>query len=200
MKKEVEWERNLFLFRKMIAKYSKRIAIVLGVIILIGLFVLWLLIRRGRDSEETPTVIPTPTLFDINQLPQIPSSLYPTYPPTPIPKEGDLIVSGIAIADFRQKAEKVLPNGDVLIKSTGQYQIIYTGSLESFLISIQDDDFPRTWAAAERDFLVILGIDKPNACRLTVEITSPASAHNEYAGMVFPLSFCEHHETDDEHL
>lgn len=68
------------------------------------------------------------------------------------------------------------------------------------MISITGDDFERERAAAERDLLGILDINEPNACRLTVMITTPAFVQNGYAGDTYPLSFCMHHDEGDGHF
>lgn len=190
MKKPLTPDEWWYQLKQLIIRHSKKIVVGMAVVIFFGIGMLWALIG-AKDGPKNPDVpAASPTLFDINRIPTVPDAWYPTYPPTPIPKEGDLIISGIAVHNFIPDAKIVLPNGDALIKETGQYQIVYTASLEAFLISITDADFPRAWAAAERDFLAILGIDEPNACRLTVEVTTPAAYGNDYSGQVLPLSFC----------
>jgi len=182
--------------------------IALGVvlIIIIGIL-LFLFLRKPEpipgESVLTPTpiptigagltIFPTPTAF----ISIISNPTIPTSPPTPVPKEGDIIVSGIAVKDFYKDAKRVLNNGDALIRETEDYQISYLKRYESFKITLLSPEFETARPKAENAFVAALGIDEPNACRLTVEINTPQFVGGDYVGMVFPLSFCEHIEESD---
>lgn len=168
------------------------------VVILMLVYIAWV-VQSPPDVATPPGSTPTPTVFDVSHITRVPSNQYPTVPPTPVPDEGDIIITDIAVNDFKKNADKILLNGDVIVKEMETYQIVYLDTYQSFIISITDSDFARSRAAAERDFLGILGIDEANACRLTVQVSSPSFAQNEYGGMTFPLSFCEHHEDGDFH-
>src|SRR3989344_6029565 len=168
----------------------------IGFVILLLVIIYLLTNRKTVDPDESiqPTISPTEIIIT-----PISADIIPTAPPTPVFEEGDIVISDIAVNNFKENADKILLNGDVVIKEMEIYQIVYLDTYQTFIISITDKDYDRAVAAAERDFLGILGINEANACRLTVEVNSPAFAQNEYAGMVFPLSFCEHHEKEDSH-
>ena len=169
----------------------------IGFIILL-LVIIYLLTDRKTIEPPDGLIQPTFSPTEIIITP-ISADILPTAPPTPVPEEGDMIITGIAVNDFTKDADKILLNGDVVIKEMETYQIVYLNKYQSFIISVLDSDFERALAAAERDFLAILGIDEPNACRLTVQVSSPAFAQNEYAGVSFPLSFCQDHADDNSH-
>lgn len=184
-----------------------RVYIIIG-LFLFGLAIIgWIVLVRVRRPaispiSSFPTITPWPTeRFPISGSQIVPTRIsgdaYPTYPPTPMPGPGKHVVSGIAVDDFSEIAP-INPQGDKVLAETDDYQIVYLSQFQEFKLAITGKDFDKTQKAAEAVFLQKLGIDAPNACRLTVEVYAPNFVKNAYAGQVFPLSFCEHTDEDDQ--
>lgn len=203
---------NIVYNNELISSVIKRkpILVAIGVsFIIVVVILLFLLLRKPEKTPVLPTVTPTPiptigtgvTIFPTPTpfISVIANPTIPTSPPTPVPQVGDIIVSGIAVNDFYKDAKRVLNNGDVLIRETEDYQIAYLKQYESFKITLLSPEFETARSKAEDAFIKALAIDEPNACRLTVEINTPEFVGGNYKGMVFPLSFCEHHEESDVH-
>lgn len=132
---------------------------------------------------STPTTgVPTPTSTP---------TILPTLTPTPTKEPGRIPISGVAVLDFTQFAQGKLPNGDVLLIRTEEYQIIYSQSTQAFTVTILVENFIKVREVAEAKFIDLLGVTKENACRLTVTVGSPSHINSKYAGLVFPLSHCE---------
>lgn len=156
-----------------------------------------------KKQPVSPAVFPTPMypqptptrtiIIDIKPS-LIPDRDVSTTPPTPVVKADSIIVNGIPVDDFYKTASKVTEEGDVLLVETVNYQISYLKQFQEFKITIITAGFDQARKEAEARFLTLLGIDKNNACRLSVEVSSPQYANNKYAGMVFPLSFCADNE------
>ena len=181
--------------------HTRRLFTLIGVaIILLVITIVSLFFKNISDTQ--PSIIPTPTTFvqepsiSVIQLKPtfIPENQIPTEPATPVPKQGDLIISGIAVNNFYKSAIQQNSNGDVLIAQTDAYRITYLKQFEQFIISLTGSDTMSVQKEAEQKFLEILGIDAPNACRLTIQENVPATVDNKYAGNVFIPSFCEQHE------
>lgn len=177
-----------------------RLYIVIGLFFLGVAIIIWIVFSRVRRPDAPPVpVFPTITLLPTDRFtpPAVPTAvsggLYPTYPPTPIPGPGTLIVSGIAVNNFSDIAP-FNPQGDKILAETNEYQIVYIPKFQEFKLTIKGKDFEKSQKAAESVFLQKLGIDAFNACRLTAEENVPNFVKNAYAGQVFPLSFCEHED------
>lgn len=190
-------------------KYT--IIIIVSSVVLISIFFLSSLLIESRvktkeTKQATPTSAMSETSTQLSPTP-IPANYYvlptplsdaniPTAPPTPIPQEGDIILDGIAVKDFTKTAARITEDGDVILAETTSYQIVFYKQSQEFVISIIGLDFEKSRINAESAFLVNLGIDKPNACRLFVTEYVPNTVKNKHSGEVLPLSFC-YHEHDE---
>lgn len=191
-------------------KYTIIIAVSSVVLLLILIVSGMLLDNRNPQSETTQKGTPNPQQ---NNLPisisptEIPANYYvlptplsdenlPTAPPTPVPEEGDIILDGIAVNDFKQTAARTTEDGDTVIAENSSYQIVFYEQTQEFTISLTGTDFEKSRLAAENAFLVNLGVDRPNACRLFVNEYVPNTVNNEHSGEILPLSFC-YHEHDE---
>src|SRR3989338_2301587 len=105
--------------------HTRRLFTLIGVaIILLVITIVSLFFKNISDTQ--PSIIPTPTTFvqepsiSVIQLKPtfIPENQIPTEPATPVPKQGDLIISGIAVNNFYKSAIQQNSNGDVLIAQT----------------------------------------------------------------------------------
>lgn len=177
-------------------KYT--IIIIVSTVVLISIFFLSSLLIESRvRTKETKQATPTPIPANYYVLPTpLSDANIPTAPPTPIPQEGDIILDGIAVKDFTKTAARITEDGDVILAETTSYQIVFYKQSQEFVISIIGLDFEKSRINAESAFLVNLGIDKPNACRLFVTEYVPNTVKNKHSGEVLPLSFC-YHEHDE---
>ncbi|QQS44148.1 hypothetical protein IPM65_00900 [Candidatus Roizmanbacteria bacterium] len=190
-------------------KYTIIIAVSSVVLILI-LVISGILVRNRSNPTETVSGTPiNPTGVQTAQISptEIPANYYvlptplsdenvPTAPPTPVPQEGDIILDGIAVNDFKENAERTTVDGDTVLAETSNYQIVFYEKTQEFTISLIGTDFEKSRIAAENAFLVNLEIDRANACRLFVNEYVPNTVNNEHSGEILPLSFC-YHEHDE---
>ena len=153
--------------------------IILGVI----LFLIFLIVYLFFSLSESPPPQPV-------KPPMTPAPAFKQV--TPDVKEwGDRIkISNIEVNNFYTDAQSISSDGVVSIFNNGQYQISYIGRGGFFQISVVHFPFDRVREEAENEFVKILGISKEEACLLPVNLTTPQYANPEYAGEIFPLSFC----------
>lgn len=185
--------------------------IIIGSIVLIVIIILTIALVSSRDqgsgesidspqeeiSNEQSTIIPTEVPADYFELPTpLPDTNIPTSPPTPIAQEGDIIIDGIAVNNFRDTAARITEEGDVILSETPSHQIIFYQGAEEFSIVVKGNNFEQSRDEAEQIFLSQLGLDEANACRMYAQVYVPSTVKNEYAGMILPLSFC-YHEHDE---
>ena len=81
--------------------------------------------------------------------------------------------------------------GDVIIKETADYLIVYDPSSSRFWLAITGTPFATWQNVAEQDFLRTLDISESEACELYVTsgvIYSPGDPND---GLSFPPSFCD---------
>ncbi len=97
-------------------------------------------------------------------------------------------VSGVEVNDFTQNS-----SGDAYttISKTKDYHVFYLPADELFYISIASYPFDEHRPIAELELLKSLGIDQKDACKLNVDIATPAHANPAYAGEIYGLSFCD---------
>lgn len=133
--------------------------------------------EKKTVSPVIPTFITRPNEF-----------ISPTFPV----KLSDMkiIISGIPLNNFYKKNKQILPSGEVLIENTQDYHFVYFPKNYEFLISIQNKPFEEVRYKAENKFLEEIGIDRKAVCSLNVSVTTPNSINPEFAGKIYPLSFC----------
>lgn len=71
------------------------------------------------------------------------------------------------------------------------YEIIYINQNDQYLISISGSPFEEKRKLAEQNFLKTFKINKEEACKLNVVITTPTFANPKEAGINYKLSFCD---------
>lgn len=198
------------MFLNTLQQYKYQLIIVGSILLLVIIMLsIWLLSTRnqrngeeidtsqGQLSNEQSTTIPTDIPSDYFELPTpLPDTNIPTAPPTPVPQQGDIILDGIAVNDFRETASRITEEGDVILSETPNHQIIFYQSTQEFSLVVKGDNFDTSRDEAEQIFLSQLGLDEENACRIYAQVYIPSTAQNEYAGQVLPLSFC-YHEHDE---
>jgi len=108
-------------------------------------------------------------------------------------KTGKIIVktqSGdVEIDDIYSISEEII-SGNATIETTPEYQIVYSGERQNFIISILSPDLQSTRDKAEQKFLELLGVNKDKACSLEVTLSVSKDASPNAAGQNYGLSFC----------
>lgn len=151
--------------------------LIIGLIILIILLFALLLIGKSQKPKTAPYPAPTMTL--------------PTITPFLTPSGDKIEINKIPVNNFYKTPVKENPQNDVLIVNADNYQIVYLQQFNKFLITILNSNFEQTRTIAEKDFLNKLGISESDACKLTVEESTPEDINSKIAGQIFPLSFCK---------
>lgn len=106
--------------------------------------------------------------------------------------EEKIEISGVKVNNFiSQKTGGENSSGYYTIAQTADFHIFYIPTQELFYVSITSYPFDENRTKAEGGFLTALGIEKEEACKLKVDITTPAYANPDKAGEVYGLSFCE---------
>src|SRR3989338_2321121 len=158
---------------------SKKL-IILGVILFLIFLIIYLFFSLSESLPPQPV-----------KPPMTPAPAFKQVTPD-VEKCGDRIkISNIEVNNFYTKAESISSDGVVSIFNNGQYQIGYIGRGGFFQILVLDFPFDRVREEAENEFVKILGISKEEACLLPVNLTTHQYANPEYAGEIFPLSFCQ---------
>lgn len=109
------------------------------------------------------------------------------------PKENRVLLQaqaggGVWVNNFYNFAEGYWPDKDVvLIKKTGAYSINYYRANSSFEILMSLQGGAADKAGAEQTFFNILGVGKPDLCRLDVYVSELDSAGDKLSS---PLDFC----------
>lgn len=158
---------------------------ILIVLVLILLTVAGYFILRKQKPKTTSTTTTTPLKTPI---PEISS---PHFELSQIQKREYLEISGIKVDNFYKKSILTGDDGYSLFVKTSKYKIMYIPIDNSFLISIIDNPFDSVKPEAEEAFLNDLLITKEEACKLTVNITTPNSVNPAKSGQIYKLSFCE---------
>ena len=108
-------------------------------------------------------------------------------------KEGKITIKtqdgDVDINDVYLVSEEII-SGNVTIKTTPEYQIVYSSERQNFIISILSSDLQNARSKAEQEFLKILGIGEEKACLLDVTLGVSKDANPNAAGRNYGLSFC----------
>lgn len=99
-------------------------------------------------------------------------------------------ISGVKVADFISGTNQGESPSYYTIAKSADYHIFFLPTDEVFFISITSYPFDEHRGVAEQKLLEILAITKNDACKLNVDITTPAYANPDKAGEVYNLSFC----------
>lgn len=103
------------------------------------------------------------------------------------------------IDDLEKIAPVPLPNdsviltdlGDIMIKDTIKYQIMYHAQDESFVVTIVSNPINKNQEEAEFELLKALNIDEATACKLNTIVRIAKFVNEEKSGQDYLLSFCE---------
>lgn len=99
-------------------------------------------------------------------------------------------ISGVEVADFTKEISQDESPSYYTIAKTADYHIFFMPADELFFISITSYPFDEHRGVAEQKLLEVLAISEDDACKLNVDITTPAYANPDKAGKVYDLSFC----------
>ncbi len=155
-------------------------------IILIVLLGISFLIINISSNKGMNTSMPKPTTY-------VPPAI-PSYSPSSIsisPAISKIIISNVTVNNIYISAVRIDALGNVLIRDTVNYQIVYQPKFQSFTISILSSNFVEARKAAEQDLLNILNVSSVDACKLNVNIGTSYKINPDYAYKKMGLSFCE---------
>lgn len=107
-----------------------------------------------------------------------------------LPGQNKVNISGVKVNDFNKMAVEKNNEGDVVFNQSQGFDIAHLSN-GSFIISITASPFDTNRKLAEEAFLKNLEITQDEACKLPVQITTPAFANPSQAGTIYKLSFCE---------
>lgn len=96
----------------------------------------------------------------------------------------------VMVKNFYTADPPVNDGGDLVIKETANYSIVYDPTDGSFWLAITGTPFNTWQKTAEQDLLQTLAIDKTDACKLKATagiVYKPGDPNN---GKSFPLTFC----------
>lgn len=99
-------------------------------------------------------------------------------------------ISGVFVTNFFNQTGQDDSSGYFTLAQTPDYHIFYFETDNLFYISITSYPFEEHRGIAEQKLLELLAIGKTDACKLNVDITTPAYANPDKAGEVYNLSFC----------
>ena len=171
--------------------------------ILLTAVLLWMVIFLINSSitGNKSTIISLPTLTPIPKI-----SPFPTFQvkktPTPVAKitgiisptsgveNGYISVSGVKIKDITKVALDTNKNGDLKLADNDRYLISFLKKFNTFIITINSPPFDQTSREAENFFITTLGIQKEDACRLTVYVNMTERVDPKKAGLNYNLSWC----------
>ena len=168
----------------------KKRQILFGFLILIIIAIILFIIVRPREKSDINLPIrPTATAFPK----QFGVTLFPTKTPVIASDVGKISIVGVEVNDFRKSAKLVNSEGDVLIETNSEFQMVYLPAFTQFIITAYGPNYSESRQKAEIEFLKRLGIRQDQACRLTVFVTfmDPADPRSGDKGN-YNLSFCEH--------
>jgi hypothetical protein len=158
----------------------KKILIGIFIIIIVIAVVLWFLFRPSSQSSNSNSAsLPTPS-DQLSPLYQVPTSSTITLG-TP---------HGLVIVNNFYKIALGAEDQFIVIARNDSYGINYDTDNSGFDIDIKQPPFDANRAAAETDFLKLLGVDQPDACKLAVAVEAEAAANGGLGGESLPLSFC----------
>ena len=110
---------------------------------------------------------------------------------TAVDEKERIEISGVKVADFINQIGQGKSPSYYTLTQTPNYHIFYIQADELFFISITSYPFDEHRPVAEQKLLEVLEIGEDDACKLNVDITTPAYANPDKTGEVYELSWCE---------
>lgn len=152
-----------------------RLFIIIGAVLLLGIFGYAAFVFLNRDEATAPGVGATET-FD-----ELPDIAPPALVSSEIPQGETIALSGpkgvTTVRNFYTGAHQITPT-DVIVTSTLRYDVIFSRTTNVFTLSLYPDSFEafREYrSSAERDLLSALAVDATTACRLSIMVSVPES-------------------------
>jgi hypothetical protein len=96
----------------------------------------------------------------------------------------------VQVANFYAADPPVIEGGEIVIKQTPNYVVVYEPVDSSFWLGITGTPFATWRAIAERDLLTTLDISEAEACKLAATSGIIYQDGDPLDGQSFPLSFC----------
>lgn len=161
----------------------KLYALIASIVIIAAAFVYFLF--GGREENVPLDAEPTEEVLDSSSGIPIQFEKFP---------KGDLLSIGtpqgtVTLKNF-YKEVKAQEGDTVLLQRTQNYEIAYDAADSSFWMRIIKQPIQEVRRKAEEDLLVLLGVDRKDACKLKVSWSPSREIDPKNSGKSFPLSFC----------
>lgn len=119
---------------------------------------------------------------------------FPVISSSSIPDTEKIVIQspkgGVSVNNFYKSATEIYSWGAVDVAAREGYKITYINLDDSFLITISLPPVRENIAAAEKEFLSVLGISESAACRLKVQVGVMGQVDPALSGQNIGLSFC----------
>lgn len=186
----------------------KSIAIIIVLVLAAVGFGAYLLFRTGSDSTNESgdsdqsgallgTANPPEFLYQQDQSGQLtpPDYIGPVSQIYQNPPVGDVIyintsLGTVPVKNFYLPGSQVVEGGNIVFKQGGGYWFTYDPVDDGFWIAINDVSFEAKRQIAEQDFLITLGINRADACKLNVLVGAPYNPQNSLNNKLTSISFC----------
>lgn len=167
-----------------------------GILLWIAMFLIYSSVTGNKTSIiALPTLTPYPKIspfppFQIKKTPTPGAKITATLSPTSGIENGYMEVSGVKIKDITRVALDTNKNGDLKLADNNRYLISFLKKFNTFIITINSPPFDQVLSEAENFFVATLGIQKEDACRLTVYVNMTREVDPKKAGLNYNLSWC----------
>lgn len=147
---------------------------------------------QSGSNQAPPQVTSFPAVLPSSSLPDYIGSASEIYGALPTGNTLDIGTSQgtVTVRNFYASDPPVDEAGDLVIKITADYLIVYNPARGNFWLPIEGTPFASWQAVAEQDLMQTLGIGQSDACRLSAASGVIYSPGNPDDGISYPLSFC----------
>mgnify|MGYP001562476789 CR=1 FL=1 len=167
-----------------------------GILLWIAMFLIYSAITGNKTPIiALPTLTPYPKIspfptFQAKNTPTTGAKVTAIISPTGGVENGYMEVSGVKIKDITKVALDTNKNGDLMLANNDRYLISFLKKFNTFIITINSPPFDQVSGEAENFFITSLGIQKDDACRLTVYVNMTKKVDPKKAGLNYNLSWC----------
>lgn len=171
---------------------NKKRIIIGGIILLLLLVIVMIMVIFKTSSKKEPTTQTIPPYISGDPLAIPTDNPAERYIPTITlaPKNGKVVLFDVPLDDFTPLVTKTPGSKISIIKESFSYTLEYKEDTGFFYINFKEVPTDNDINQAETDLLQILGIDKDNGCRQSIEVLVPSSSDPSIKNPR-ALSFCD---------
>lgn len=180
---------------------SKRILLIIFIVLLIGLIIFFIFFRNSpTPNDQTNTNGDGSSTSDLGSGSIGSGNNGTNNPPATstlsTPQGSTFVIQtkngGVEVRNFYLDGPEI-EGSNVILRDNPEYHIEYVRTNSQFLVALLSYTLEQARIArtkAENDLVGLLGITKAKACDLDVTLTIPASYNENLAGKNYGLSFC----------